>query len=374
MKKLEIKSLQEILGEHSLAKVGYTTESMAGMLLFPSRRFPLAAPEFQAGNKTIEGVEDYVLPDVSIAYIPNAVLTHTGCVIADDKYIVLETLEGEPQDNGLIPVEGGFALPEGTEPLVLDEKMLCFSKFGVFNYCIFLTEILPAAYILSLQGQYAELKYLMKFPHFMSRPAVQVCRDYLQALNYSEERRYDPTAAFTRVKGVYIAKTGNRYRNHRANQLLPMMAGHFKHAFCTTDGHSPRRIYVSRQKAGSRQVKNHEVITPILDKYQVESLALEEYSTTEQINLFAKAELVVAEHGAGLVNAIYMRPGATMVEMFPDQIVGRWAFRAISNVFRQRYLFGSFPVPEGWRFNVDHIHLPPQTLESLLVYATDSTS
>ncbi len=363
---LEIKSLREIIGE-GYGRLDTDAISPTGVNIFPERRLVLPPPAFQKGPVQT-GEFANMLPAVEIAYIPNAIVTPTGCVIAEDKYIVMETLEGEPQDNGIALADGTYVLPPESEVVKVDEDILSFSKFGVFNYCIFLTEILPAAFILMLQGRLGSLRYVLNFPRFMSPEAIKVRWDYLYATGYQEDRRLACEKP-VRVKGVYVAKVGERYKNHRVNQILPMMAGHLKQRFCTPDQGLPRRIYVSRQKADSRRVQNYHEIEPLLQKHAITPVYLEHIPAVEQINLFAKAELVVSEHGAGLVNAMYMRPGATMVEIFPGKIVGRWAFRSISCLFRLRYVFGGFPVEEQWLYNRDHVVLPPEIMEGLLAYA-----
>ena len=64
----------------------------------------------------------------------------------------------------------------------------------------------------------------------------------------------------------------------------------------------------------------------------------------EQVNIFAKADVVMAEHGAALVNAIFMKPSASLIEIFPIPMIGRFMYRMISNNFKLNYLFGSMTV------------------------------
>jgi hypothetical protein len=53
-------------------------------------------------------------------------------------------------------------------------------------------------------------------------------------------------------------------------------------------------------------------------RHPVVMVRLEDLDLFEQIHLFARAWRVVAQHGAGLANLIWMRKGATVVEIFPD--------------------------------------------------------
>jgi hypothetical protein len=53
-------------------------------------------------------------------------------------------------------------------------------------------------------------------------------------------------------------------------------------------------------------------------RHPVVMVRLEDLDLFQQIHLFARAWRVVAQHGAGLANLIWMRKGATVVEIFPD--------------------------------------------------------
>ena len=71
---------------------------------------------------------------------------------------------------------------------------------------------------------------------------------------------------------------------------------------------SRRRIYVSRANASGRKIANEEEILPILTSRGFVCSELEEMSLSAQIELFSKAEAVVAPHGAGLTNLVWYTP------------------------------------------------------------------
>jgi hypothetical protein len=84
------------------------------------------------------------------------------------------------------------------------------------------------------------------------------------------------------------------------------------------------RVYVSREDATVRRVRNFDEIRPVLDAHGFETYVLSELGVAEQIDLFANAEMVVAPHGAGLTNVVYADDVA-MLELFGDKKLGSFA-------------------------------------------------
>ncbi len=79
-----------------------------------------------------------------------------------------------------------------------------------------------------------------------------------------------------------------------------------------------QRIYISRNKAGCRKVQNEDEVMKLLDKYGFKKYFLEDLSAKEQINMFYNAEIVIAPHGAGLVNVLFSQQKTKIIELFPE--------------------------------------------------------
>lgn len=80
------------------------------------------------------------------------------------------------------------------------------------------------------------------------------------------------------------------------------------------------RIYISRERADSRRVRNRDEVMSILAQFGFESYVLEEMSVPEQVRLFSRAEHVVAPHGSGLTNMLFASD-PTVVELLPEDDV-----------------------------------------------------
>lgn len=82
------------------------------------------------------------------------------------------------------------------------------------------------------------------------------------------------------------------------------------------DGTSlPRRLYVSREDADRRQVRNREELRSTLREAGFVSFVPTAHSIAEQAAHFAAADVVVAPHGAALSNLVYAEDTA-VVEVF----------------------------------------------------------
>lgn len=81
------------------------------------------------------------------------------------------------------------------------------------------------------------------------------------------------------------------------------------------------RIYISRRDALWRKVVNEEEVIRFLKPLGFEPVALGELTVGEQIDLFQRAEWIVAPHGAGLANIAFCQPGTRVVEIFAENFL-----------------------------------------------------
>ena len=77
-------------------------------------------------------------------------------------------------------------------------------------------------------------------------------------------------------------------------------------------------VYISRNRSARRIIVNEEALLPILTRFGFKTYYLEEMNLREQAELFAGARMVVAPHGAGLVNLVWSREGTGVLELYPE--------------------------------------------------------
>jgi capsular polysaccharide biosynthesis protein len=94
----------------------------------------------------------------------------------------------------------------------------------------------------------------------------------------------------------------------------------------------PRFIFLERDDRLFRNLLNRESLRNLLEGFGFESVKPEQLSVSEQINLFADAEIVVSESGAALTNIMFMKPGSRVVEIHPGtDLAGLWG--SLGHVF-----------------------------------------
>lgn len=113
-----------------------------------------------------------------------------------------------------------------------------------------------------------------------------------------------------------------------------------------------RKIYVSRQDASRRPLKNEDVIIDIMKAKGFEVVECSSLTVTQQKQLFSECKIVVAPHGAALTNVVWMSPGTMLFEFMPNEVANP-CFRDFARQLGINYsnipAFGSTDGGPSWR-------------------------
>lgn len=82
---------------------------------------------------------------------------------------------------------------------------------------------------------------------------------------------------------------------------------------------SSRRLFVARQDATIRRVRNYDAVRSVLSNYGFQTVIPSEYTVSEQILLFNDADVIIGPHGAGLTNLIYASD-TSVVELWSNKL------------------------------------------------------
>lgn len=103
------------------------------------------------------------------------------------------------------------------------------------------------------------------------------------------------------------------------------------------------KIYISRDKARYRKVLNEPEIQAVVKDFGYDIIRYEDLSWEEQITQTSSAKSLVSIHGAGLINMLYMRENASVVEFRRNKIYHNQCFWHLSQALQLKYyyLFGT---------------------------------
>lgn len=81
-----------------------------------------------------------------------------------------------------------------------------------------------------------------------------------------------------------------------------------------------KRIFVTRRGAPTRRIVNEDEVIDVLSDFNIQPVNLSQMSLRRQIQLFHNSEVVVAPHGAGLINIIYADK-LKILEIFGKKVI-----------------------------------------------------
>lgn len=129
--------------------------------------------------------------------------------------------------------------------------------------------------------------------------------EYVEDKCYEVERLYMPS--FTR-KRPYAHREAIQWIRRRMIDGLPPAE--------RSDGR--RKLYLSRKNTRWRRLLNEEDLAAALHGRGFESVKCDQLSVAAQLRMFSQADCVVAVHGAALTNVAWMRPGTSVIEIYPQ--------------------------------------------------------
>lgn len=80
-------------------------------------------------------------------------------------------------------------------------------------------------------------------------------------------------------------------------------------------GPAERKVFISRAKSRGRKLLNEEALWPMLEARGFERVLMETLSFREQVVMMQQCRVLLAPHGAGLTNMIFMPEGGHVIEM-----------------------------------------------------------
>lgn len=319
------------MGDHSLVAglLKYALASAFVRKVTPDRAFPEAHTIALPWAQSPELVPTPELPALDL-YPPGRYLRQPVCRMPVPCGRVLEGVTWYPRQGVLLDarnraIEDAHQVPMRRhwydwraffprEVEDLDGACFVFRSFRQSYYHL-LTDHLPALYTLGvLPWDSAErVKLLLPAPLSEAERCLvpAMCPNNVEIVEVEADRSY-------RLQRCY-------YVSHLAQRGCGYLPGWYLDEFLRRVAprrprQRQRRIYVSRANNSTRRIANEAELVPHLERLGFEAHALEKLPIAQQIELFHDAEMVVAPHGAGLVNLLFA-DNARVLELFEGPLL-----------------------------------------------------
>lgn len=167
-----------------------------------------------------------------------------------------------------------------------------------------------------------------------------------------EPKRYEHLCCEQLTVPSLIGQPG--FPTPRVGQVLQDFVGEI----ASKSIHSGERLYISREKARRRRVTNEAEVWALLQRMGFEKLHTEDLTWFAQIEVFRRAKIIIAPHGAGLANIVFCRPGTIVIELFNRSYVngGYWRLAAVQKL-EYRAIVPSGEEPLGARLDANSLDM-----------------
>jgi capsular polysaccharide biosynthesis protein len=132
---------------------------------------------------------------------------------------------------------------------------------------------------------------------------------------------------------THTAPTGN-YNEGLINELRDTFT-----TFYASDAVADDRVYISRRKAPRRRLANEEDVACVMREYGFRVVYLEEHPFEDQVAILSKARYVASNHGAGLTNMLFMRPGGRVLELRREGDAHNNCFFTLASALKLDYFY-----------------------------------
>lgn len=262
------------------------------------------APEMSAEVRAFLSKQETALPPTdAVASLPGGRVFGAGAVLAPDGSSIARDVSldfGRPEDAHWLLNDGKIRPPQR----LAGRTAVIASTLGE-GYCHWLLDELPRLLLLEKTDGVTTLIAHTEEPY--AREALAL-RGWPGAV--IEPVRRGHWQCDDLIVPTLTGWTG------RATSRQIQLVTEFTRSLQSADSVAGERIYISRTAARRRRVINEAEVAAMLKAVGFTEVRVEELSWREQINVFRRAKLIVAPHGAGLANLIFCQRGTRVIEFF----------------------------------------------------------
>lgn len=282
-------------------------------------KFDNRVPSGQRWDRFTDGYQDL---SVDITLLDSGVLFGEGMLVCDAREPTLSS-----ERLYLVPLERisnrlwRYTKMEVATGLVY----LVGGNSGHRNHYHWMFQCLPSILLMRKAAIRQGFDYRIVLPPLHPR-----CRETLAltGVDANECITLDPDFYLRDVPLMYTNVASSRFTFQPSAHVVEALDGY--RTVCLERGNPelPTHFYVSRRDAPEkRKLENEDVLVRALETRGYKELVMSDLSLEDQLSAFAHAESIVAPHGAGLVNVMFARSSARLVEIMPANYRYAYFFR-----------------------------------------------
>jgi capsular polysaccharide biosynthesis protein len=275
----------------------------------------------------------YAYPETFVARLPGGRVTNRGFVITPDGQFLKDVSVYFHGPNKT--TSAALSSDWGLMPLTdVDGKVAVLATEAANLYYHWLFQLLPRHELIRLAGiSLAEIDYF-----YVNSQSSRFQRETLSSLGIEPSRIIDAEKVpYLRARELVVPSVPLG-----AGCFRPWMIDFLRNAFLSKNSHivgfSGRRLYISRGQAAYRRVVNEDNVVSFLTQRGFEVAKMETMSVSEQANVMASCEVVVAPHGGGMSNLVFCSPRTKIVEIYSPELVATY-FWKLSNQLNLDYYY-----------------------------------
>jgi capsular polysaccharide biosynthesis protein len=233
------------------------------------------------------------------------------------------------------------------------------------NYGHWLIEVLPKVGILADHFDLESLKFIVT-QHKITRksyPMRKVYFDSLAAFGIKPQQIVEMGREAVEVEHLLYPLPLAVHPWVKAPRAIEILEG--LRDRIAGEARGPRRLYVSRAHAPKRHLLNEAEILAVLKNFDVTIVYPERLSFSEQVRLFAHAELVIGNYGANLTNAVFAPRGIKLFAITSEAMSDDFFWDMINLKSGKYFSLHGKPVSENAHQNSDFL-IDPEAFRRLL--------
>jgi len=319
------------MSRHSLV-AGLAKYALAGTFVkrvTPENAFPDQSKIGLHGGQKPEVVETPELPGMDL-YPPGRYLNHPSCQMPECYGMVMPGITYYPKQGLLLDqknrlIEDSYQVPMRTHwcdwraffPAKVLEMRGASFVFRSFRQSIYhlLVDHLPTLYVLGKLSWKDDEKIKLLLPSPLSETEKylipRICPANVEIVEIGADCSYRLERCY------YVSQLAQRGCGYLPNWYVTEF---LRRVAPDRPGKRNRRIYISRKNSENRRILNEADLVLRLARLGFVRYELEKMNVAKQIELFHDAEMVVAPHGAGLVNLLFAEK-AKVLELFSGPLI-----------------------------------------------------